>query len=81
MSTSPFFSYTAVPADANDTATLGSVLIKPRILLVFAPATSKIACIYNYMVLSHINQNWRVLHNVQDCNSSAASGEYPFIYC
>jgi len=57
VSTSPFVSYTVVPADASDTATLRYVLIKPRTLLVFAPAASKIACIYNCMVLSQINQN------------------------
>jgi hypothetical protein len=46
-----------VPADASDVATLLSVLIKPRTLLVFAPVTSKNAFIYNCMVLSQINQN------------------------
>jgi len=57
VSTSPFASYTVVPADASDTATLRSVLIKPRTVLVFAPATSKNACINNCLVLSHLNQN------------------------
>jgi len=57
VSASPFVSYTVVPADASDSATLRSVLIKPRTLLVFAPATSKNACINNCVVLSHFNQN------------------------
>lgn len=57
LSTSPFVSYKVVPADASDTATLRSVLIKPSTLLVFAVATSKNACINNCVVLSHINQN------------------------
>jgi hypothetical protein len=47
---SPFVPYTVVPADASDTATLRSVLINPRTLLVFAPATSKDACIYDCVV-------------------------------
>jgi hypothetical protein len=57
LSAGPSLSYTDVPADANDTATLRSVLIEPGTLLVFVPATRKNAFIYNCMALSHINQN------------------------
>ena len=68
VSTSPFISYSVVPADDSNTATVLSVLMKPRTLLVFAPATSKSACIYNCMVSSH-NQNQRALHYVQVYNT------------